>query len=34
VLEKLLTDNWYGLVAPAGTPKPGLETLHAAFFVA
>ncbi len=27
---KLYTDNWYGLVAPAGTPKPVLETLNAA----
>ncbi|WAI82056.1 MULTISPECIES: Bug family tripartite tricarboxylate transporter substrate binding protein [Achromobacter] len=27
---KLFTDNWYGLVAPAGTPTPVLETLNAA----
>jgi tripartite-type tricarboxylate transporter receptor subunit TctC len=27
---KLYTDNWYGLVAPAGTPKPVLEVLNAA----
>jgi len=26
----LYTDNWYGLVAPAGTPRPVLETLNAA----
>ncbi|QRF60973.1 tripartite tricarboxylate transporter substrate binding protein [Variovorax paradoxus] len=24
------TDSWYGLVAPAGTPRPVLETLNAA----
>ena len=24
------TDNWYGLVAPAGTPRPVLDTLNAA----
>jgi len=24
------TDNWYGMVAPAGTPKPVLDTLNAA----
>ncbi|WP_175139323.1 hypothetical protein [Achromobacter animicus] len=28
------TDNWYGPVAPAGTPKPVLERLNAAFFAA
>lgn len=27
---KLFTDNWYGLVAPAGTPKPVLDKLNAA----
>ena len=27
---KLYTDNWYGLVAPAGTPQPVLEKLNAA----
>lgn len=27
---KLFTNNWYGLVAPAGTPKPVLDTLNTA----
>ncbi|KQT11246.1 Bug family tripartite tricarboxylate transporter substrate binding protein [Ramlibacter sp. Leaf400] len=27
---KLYTDNWYGLVAPAATPRPVLDTLNAA----
>lgn len=29
-LKGFVTDNWYGLVAPANTPRPVLETLNAA----
>jgi tripartite-type tricarboxylate transporter receptor subunit TctC len=29
-LKGFYTDSWYGLVAPAGTPKPALEALNAA----
>jgi tripartite-type tricarboxylate transporter receptor subunit TctC len=29
-LKGFVTDNWYGLVAPAGTPLPVLNTLNAA----
>jgi tripartite-type tricarboxylate transporter receptor subunit TctC len=26
----VLSDNWYGLAAPAGVPKPVLDRIHAA----
>ena len=29
-LPTVLSDNWYGLAAPAGVPKPILDRLHAA----
>jgi tripartite-type tricarboxylate transporter receptor subunit TctC len=29
-IKGFYTDNWYGLVAPAGTPRPALEKLNAA----
>ena len=29
-LPTVLSDNWYGLAAPAGVPKPILERVHAA----
>jgi tripartite-type tricarboxylate transporter receptor subunit TctC len=29
-LPTVLSDNWYGLAAPAGVPQPVLERLHAA----
>lgn len=29
-LPTVLSDNWYGLAAPAGIPKPILERIHAA----
>ena len=29
-LPTVLSDNWYGLAAPAGVPKPILERIHAA----
>jgi tripartite-type tricarboxylate transporter receptor subunit TctC len=27
-MPQLLTENWYGMVAPAGTPKEVVATLH------
>lgn len=29
-LPAVLSDNWYGLAAPAGVPKPILDRIHAA----
>jgi tripartite-type tricarboxylate transporter receptor subunit TctC len=29
-LPTVLSDNWYGLAAPAGVPKPVLDRIHAA----